>query len=111
MGALLGHTSGLKQPNPSHHPYRKGYGQIPQRGTNYQLRNPSDVSFDRFGHIYILDRTAVLVFSIGGARLLTTFTLPEKAPGALGNGNVLALDAAGRLYFFDERTDSIKVYR
>ena len=53
----------------------------------------------------------MLVFSPGGGRLLTTFTIPEKSPGAFGNGNALALDAAGRLYVFDERTDSIKVYR
>jgi sugar lactone lactonase YvrE len=85
--------------------------QIPEKGPNYQLRNPGDVAFDRFGHIYVLDRTAVLVFSPDAMKLLTTFTIPEKAPGAFGNGESMALDAAGRLYVFDGRSDSVKIYR
>jgi outer membrane protein assembly factor BamD (BamD/ComL family) len=85
--------------------------QIPERGTGYQLRNPCDVAFDRFGHLYILDRAAVLVFSPDATKLLTTFTTKEKTPGAFGEGNALALDSAGRLYVFDGRTDSVKVYR
>lgn len=85
--------------------------QIPAKGTSYQLKNPSDIALDHFGHIYVLDRAAVLVFSNDGSKLLNTFTVPEKTPGAFGNANALALDSAGRLYVFDERTDSVKVYR
>ena len=85
--------------------------QIAERGANYQLRNPVGVAFDAFGHVYIQDRAAMLVFSAEGARLLTTFTVPEKAPGALTNAEALALDRAGRLYVFDSRTDSVRVYR
>ncbi len=89
----------------------KSLKHIPEKGTNYQFRNPGDVAFDRFGHIYVLDRTAVLVFTPDGSKLLTTFTVPEKAPGALGSAEAMALDAAGRLYVFDGRTDSVKIYR
>jgi TolA-binding protein len=85
--------------------------QIAEKGTNYQLRNPVDVAFDAFGHLYVQDRAAMLVFSPEGARLLTTFTVPEKAPGAMTNAEALALDAAGRAYVFDSRTDSVRVYR
>jgi len=84
---------------------------IPEKGTGYQLRNPTDVGFDTLGHIYVLDKTAVLVFSPDATKLLTTFTTKEKTPGAFGEGNAMALDAAGRLYVFDGRSDSVKVYR
>jgi outer membrane protein assembly factor BamD (BamD/ComL family) len=85
--------------------------QIAERGTNYQLRDPSDVAFDGLGHVYVLDRSAVLVFSSDGGKLLTTFAVPEKAAGAIGDGSALALDTAGRLYVLDGKSDSVKVYR
>jgi TolA-binding protein len=85
--------------------------QIPERGTGYQLRNPVGVAFDAFGHLYIQDRAAMLVFAPEGTRLLTTFSVPEKAPGAMTNAEAVALDRAGRLYVFDSRTDSVHVYR
>jgi outer membrane protein assembly factor BamD (BamD/ComL family) len=85
--------------------------QIPERGTGYQLREPADVAFDQVGHIYVLDRTAVLVFSADASKLLATFTTKEKTPGAIGQAEELALDRAGRLYVFDSRSDTVKVYR
>jgi TolA-binding protein len=85
--------------------------QIPARGSNYQLRNPEDVAFDRFGHLYVLDRSAVLVFSPDGSRLLTTFAAAEKSADAIGEGKAFALDGAGRMYVFDGRADTVKVYR
>ena len=85
--------------------------QLAERGTDYQLRNPVAVAFDAFGHIYVQDRAALLVFSPEGGRLLTTFTVPEKAPGGMTNAEALALDTAGRLYVFDSRTDAVQVYR
>lgn len=86
-------------------------GRVVERGTNYQLRNPVDVAFDRFGHVYVLDRASVLVFSRDGAKLLTTFTVPEKTPGALTSAEALALDSAARLYVFDDRSESVHIYR
>lgn len=84
---------------------------IPERGTGYQFRDPSDVQFDRLGHVYVLDRAAVYVFAPDGGRLLTTFTPAQRTPAAIGDGKALALDTAGRLHVFDGRTDSVKVYR
>jgi outer membrane protein assembly factor BamD (BamD/ComL family) len=85
--------------------------QIPEKGTNYQLRNPVDVAFDAFGHLYVMDRSSVLVFSADGSRLITTFSTAEKTPGAIGDAEALALDRSGRLYVMDSRTDSVKVYQ
>ena len=51
------------------------------------------------------------VFTHQGSKLLTTFTIAEKSPGAFGNGEAMALDAAARLYVFDARTDAVQVYR
>jgi hypothetical protein len=86
-------------------------GRIAERGATWQLRQPIDVAFDRLGHVYVLDRTAILVFSPGGASLVTSFTVPERSPGSFGNPQALALDAAGRLYVFNSRVDGIQVYR
>jgi hypothetical protein len=69
-----------------------------------------DVAFDRLGHLYVLDRTAVFVFS-PQRKLLTTFSIPEKSPGAFTNGEALALDSAARLFVFDGRTNAVQVYR
>ena len=84
---------------------------IPERGTGYQLRQPTDVAFDRLGHVYVLDRAAVLVFALPGPKLLSTFSVPERTPGAFTNAEALALDSAARLYVFDGRSDSVQVYR
>ena len=85
--------------------------QIAARGTGYQFRNPMDVELDAFGHIYVLDRASVMVFSPDGARLLTTFASTDKTPGAFGDADALALDTAGRLFVFDGRSNTVKVYR
>ncbi len=81
-------------------------GRIAERTTAYRLRDPADIAFDRFGHIYVLDRTALFVFSPDGANLLTTFALPERVEAAS-----LALDPAGRVYVLDGRSDTVQVYR
>ena len=54
---------------------------------------------------------AVFVFSQLGPRLVATFTVPEKSPGAFGSPEAMALDSAGRLFVFDSRTDTVQVYR
>jgi DNA-binding beta-propeller fold protein YncE len=82
------------------------------KGPNYQLDDPVDLAFDRLGYLYVLDRGkgSVLVFGPRN-RLITTFTLPEKAPGAFTRARALGLDPAGRLYIFDERAKRIQVYQ
>jgi NAD(P)-dependent dehydrogenase (short-subunit alcohol dehydrogenase family) len=46
---------------------------IAQRGTGYEMNLPSDIGFDAFDNVYVLDRDRVLVFAPGG-KLLTIFT-------------------------------------
>lgn len=86
-------------------------GRLTERGADYQFREPVDIAFDPFGHLYVLDRGRVLVFAPHGERLITTFSVEERAPGAFPNATALALDAAGRLYLYVERADAVQVYQ
>ena len=90
----------------------KPLSKILAKGTNYQFDEPVDVAFDRLGYLYVLDRGkgSVLVFGPRN-RLITTFALDEKAPGAFMKARALAVDAAGRLYIFDEKAKRIGVYQ
>lgn len=85
---------------------------IATKGTGYELNNPVDVAFDALGHVYVLDRgrSAILVFTPKG-KLVTTLTIPERNPGGLARGEALGVDAAGRLYVFDDRSRRIQVYQ
>ena len=82
------------------------------KGPNYQLDEPVDLAYDRLGYLYVLDRgkAAVLVFGPRN-RLITNFTIAEKAPGAFTRARALGIDGAGRLYIFDERAKRIQVYQ
>ena len=82
------------------------------KGSNYQLDEPVDLTFDQLGHLYVLDRGkgSVLVFTPKG-RLITTFTIAEKSPGAFTKARAMGLDPAGRLYIFDEKVKRIEVFQ
>lgn len=84
---------------------------IAERGAGYELRQPVDVKFDRLGHLYVLDRAAVQVFSGQDGRPIASLSVAEKSPGAFGNPQALALDSAGRMYVFDTRTNTVQVYQ
>ena len=85
---------------------------IAAKGANYQFDEPVDLTFDQLGHLYVLDRSkgSVYVFS-PRYKLITTFAIPEKSPGAFTRAKAFALDAAGRMYIFDERAKRIQVYQ
>jgi outer membrane protein assembly factor BamD len=107
---------------------------IPFKGAGYELQNPEDVAFDAFGHLYVLDHTGIAVFSpfaepaaptaptarpaaaaptaVGAAyHLLTYYSEPDKAPGALHKATAFAIDRAGTVYVYDDRAQRILVYR
>ena len=90
----------------------KPLSKILAKGPNYQFDEPVDVAFDRLGYLYVLDRgkASVLVFGPRN-RLITTFTIDEKSPGAFTKARALGVDAAGRLYIFDEKAKRIGVYQ
>lgn len=112
-------------------------GRLPARGTGYMLNNIEDVAFDVFGHLFVLDREGLAVFSpwqaagtpapaapaarSGGQaapegrgaayRLLTFYSEPEQSPGAFRRSTALALDASGAAYVYDARAERLRVYR
>ena len=81
---------------------------IPAKGPNYVLESPSDLAFDVFQHLYVLDKTKVLIFSPSG-KLVTTFT--PDGPTALRSATAMALDAAARLYIYDDSQQRVLVYQ
>ena len=80
------------------------------RGQGYELSNPSDVAFDDLGHVYVLDRSAVLVFTQDG-KLLTSFSPPQNTTGSFRDASAFALDQAGRLFIYDEHNERVQVYQ
>jgi len=85
-------------------------GRLAERGQGYTFRNPRDLAFDAFGHIYVLDENAVLIFD-GARRLLQRFAPAERTRGALGSAAALAVDAAGRLYVADHDAGRVRIYQ
>jgi TolA-binding protein len=91
---------------------------IPARGQGCLLENPTDLKFDEFGHLYVLDREAVCVFDVpAGAtatappKLLTRFSEPEKSTTGFRRATAFTVDAAGRLFIADERAERVLAYR
>ncbi len=86
----------------------KVLAKIPPRGTGYILESPNDLAFDVFQHLYVLDRTQIVVFAPGG-KLVATFT--PDATTAFRSGTALALDSAARLYIYDDAQGRVVVYQ
>jgi hypothetical protein len=85
---------------------------ILNKGTGYEFDNPVDITFDQFNHIYVLDRGKPTLYVFNSKnKLLTSFTMPEKDPGAFPKPQAFGLDAAGRVYLFDDRSQRIQVYQ
>ena len=105
----------------------KTLSRIPLKGTGYDLPNPEDLAFDNFGHLYVLDRVAVGVFSPypaapvqPGATAATaapaTYRLQAFFPasqsgGALRRGNFLTVDESGVVFVYDERAQRVLALR
>lgn len=100
---------------------------LPLKGTGYDLQNPEDIAYDDFGHLYVLDRAMLAVFTpyappaAAGApaaavapkasyRLLTTFS-EGQAPTAFRRATAFALDRTGAIYLYDDRAERVLVYR
>jgi hypothetical protein len=108
------------------------------KGTGFDLQNPVDIAYDAFGHLYVLDRGSIAVFTPFGTgpesapapvvpgrmataastpapsartyRLLTLFTEPQS-PTAFRRATAFAVDASGAIYLYDDRAERVVVYR
>jgi len=83
-------------------------------GPGHQFERPVDLAFDPFGHLYVLDRNrgAVVIFRLQPQpEVVATFAVPQGSPGNFRKATALALDAAGRLFVYDEDAESIQVYQ
>jgi hypothetical protein len=104
-------------------------GRIPLRTTGYDLRNAVDLAYDEFGHLYVLSREALAVFSpypapASGAsgtvpaaasptrtyRQLTVFAA-ERTAGGFDRAVAFVIDPAGGALIYDDRAQRILVYR
>ena len=86
----------------------KVLARIPAKGTGYVLDSPTDLAFDMFQHLYVLDKTQVVIFAPGG-RLVTIFT-PDPQSG-FRSGNAMALDSAARLYIYDDSQSRVLIFQ
>jgi hypothetical protein len=93
-------------------------GRIPPKGPGYDFPNLEGLTFDRFGHLYVLDRTAVGIFNPGAATasprtyaLITVYTEPAGNPTSFRRATAFALDLSGGLYLYDDRAERVRVYR
>ncbi len=88
---------------------------ISSRGTGYEFDKAVDITFDPFGHLYVLDRNrdAVLVFtSQAQPKLVATVGLEVKGSSAgARKPRAFGLDAAGRLFIYDDDSEKIQVYQ
>ena len=107
---------------------------LPFRMPAYNLENPEDVTFDALGHLYVLDREALAVFSpypagtaspsaggapaaapaatpAGGFRLLTTLLASDNNAAGFRRGRAIAVDRSGAVFLYDDRAQRILVYR
>jgi outer membrane protein assembly factor BamD (BamD/ComL family) len=81
-------------------------GKLPLKGTNYAIGDVRDLTFDRLGHLYVLDGDKPTIYVFGPRnRLITTVT------GTLQRPRAFAVDAAGRLQIFDEGARRIQVFQ
>ena len=82
---------------------------IPATGPGYTLRGPIDLAFDPLGHLYVLERDSVVVFSPTG-EFLSVFA-PGSAAGAFRTAAAFHVDAAGRLYVYDEDSERLQLFQ
>jgi hypothetical protein len=111
----------------------KSTARVPLRGGGYDLQNVEDIAVDSFGHVYVLDRTAIAIFSpypaspaAAGApasaagpagvrassyRLVTLFAPPQNDVAGFKRATAFALDPSGAVFLYDDRAERVMVYR
>jgi outer membrane protein assembly factor BamD (BamD/ComL family) len=90
----------------------RSFRTLAKKGATYELKRPTDLTFDPLGHLFVLDRgqSSVFVFNAAGL-LVTTFAIPDKTAGAFRKAVALSVDHDGRLYIYDDSAKRVLVYR
>src|SRR5262249_17063177 len=90
----------------------KGLTKVPAKGTAYDINDPADGAFDPLGTLYVLDggKAGIYIFKPGGTFVTAILPTPND-PTSIQRPRALALDAAGRLYVYDERLQRIQIYQ
>ena len=97
----------------------KSTARIALRAGAFELRDPEDLTFDVFGHLYVLGRQALGVFSphpaagggaAAGYRLIASFSA-DRQSGGFDRAAALVVDASGGALIYDGRAERILVYR
>jgi TolA-binding protein len=86
--------------------------EIPRRGVDYEWDNPSDISFDSLGNIYVLDgaKSVIHVFD-PGLKFRTTIQLAIKGTTQLKKAFALVVDDSGRIYVLDRDGQQVLAYQ
>lgn len=81
------------------------------KGRGYEFSKPVDIALDVCNNLYILDRKQkkVYIFSINH-ELLASFSLSEGGDSQPINPKLIAIDEAGGLYIFDDKSKSLLRY-
>jgi len=92
------------------------------RAAGVDVRDPEALAFDDFGHLYVLGRQKLAVFSpypdpaaagapaASGYRLLAAFA-PDRQAGGFDRAMALLVDESGGALIYDGRAERILVYR
>jgi len=85
-------------------------GEIPRKGSNYEIDDPVDLAFDVFGHLYVVDEKRVFVFG-RDRRFMLRFPSSDDTPGAPRKIVAFALDRFGSLFIADDDDKQIVQYQ
>jgi len=88
----------------------KNVRRVSQRGADHTFKNMRDLAYDVFGHLYVLDEEAVVIFD-RQLRVLHVLAPAERSPGSFRDATALALDSFGRLYVADDHAKHVRVYQ
>ena len=85
-------------------------GEIPRKGSSYEIDDPIDVAFDVFGHLYVVDEKRVFIFG-RDRQLMLRFPASDNAPEAPRKIIAFALDRFGSLFIADDDDKQIVRYQ
>ena len=85
-------------------------GEIPRKGSNYEIDDPIDVAFDVFGHLYIVDEKRVFIFG-RDRKLVLRVPASDDTPGAPRKITAFALDRFGSFFIADGDEKQIVRYQ